>query len=190
MRRLTLVLTILAMLALTVPIAADDGEQNGEHGDGRGFGPYASGSADSGTCGNDWANDTFKRFFTAKRNADGSYTLREEFRNGKFVTVAGASPGACETSGTHGTTIRAGVRGEFSGFLAGRVTGGTFDPAGGCPDPCSGSKFLSIHFGATATWDVSTYRFRYNADDEDGLHFTHWQNASADQGGNRGDIAD
>ena len=190
MRRFTLLLTIVAMLAMSAPIAADDGRQNGQYEGGRRFGPYASGSTDSGTCGNDWANDTFKRLFTVTSNADGSYTLREDFRDGKFVTVAGASPGACETSTPHGTTIRGAVRGEFAGFLAGRVSGGTFDPAGGCPDPCSGSTFLRIHFGPAATWDVSTFRFRYHVDDEAGLHFTRWQNASGDQGGNQGDIAD
>ena len=186
MRRLTLVFTILAMLATALPAAADDGERDK---DGRVFGPFASSSPDSGTCGNNWANDTFKRFFTVTRNADGSFTLREDFKDGKFVTVAGASPGACETNGTaHGTTIRASVRGEFSGFLAGRVTGGTFTPAGGCPAPCTGGKFLAIHFGTGASWVTSTFRFRYEAE-RAGLHFRRWQNASADQGGNRGDIA-
>ena len=186
MRRLTLVFAILAMLATALPAAADDGERDE---DGHVFGPFVSSSPDSGTCGNNWANDTFKRFFKVTRNGDGSFTLREDFRDGHFVTIAGASPGACETGTSNGNTIRPGVRGEFHGFLAGRVTGGTFDPAGGCPAPCSGTKFVAIHFGTTAAWDVSTFRFRYEADDEDGLHFTHWQNASADQGGNRGDIA-
>ena len=188
MRRLTLVFAILAMLATALPAAADDGERDK---DGRVFGPFASGSTDSGTCGNDWANDTFERLFTVKRNEDRTFTLREDFREGEFVTIAGASPGACETGTSNGNTIRAGVRGEFSGYLAGRVTGGTgtFEPAGGCPAPCGGDKFVSIHFGAGATWDVTTFRFRYKADDEDGLRFTHWQNASPDKGGNKGDIA-
>jgi hypothetical protein len=207
MRRLTLVFTILAMLALSIPALADEGERDGgdrdgDHGDngdhdGQGrdhgrnvFGPFASSSPDSGTCGNDWANDTFKRVFTVKRNADGTFTLREDFRDGEFVTVAGASPGACETSTPHGTTIRAGVRGEFGGFLAGPVTGGTFTAAGGCPAPCNGDKFVAIHFGTAAVWTVTTFDFRFEADDEDGLSFTHWRNASPDRGGNRGDIAD
>ena len=186
MRRLTLVFAILAMLATALPAAADDGERDEG---GRVFGPYASGSPDSGTCGN-WANDTFKRFFKVTPNADGSFTLREDFRDGHFVTLAGASPAACETvsPSPHGTTIRAGVRGEFHGFLAGRVTGGTFTAAGGCPAPCSTAGFLATHFGASATWDPS-FRFRYEADGH-GLQFRRWQNASADQGGNRGDIAD
>src|SRR2546427_11777937 len=28
------------------------------------YGPYASGTPDSGTCGNDWANDAYQRHFT------------------------------------------------------------------------------------------------------------------------------
>ena len=48
---------------------------------------------------------------------------------------------------------------------------------------------MAIHFGSAAAWDVTTFRFRYNADDEAGLRLTHWQNASPDQGGNKGDIA-
>ena len=188
MRRLTLVFAILAMLATALPAAADDGERDRDE-DGRGFGPYASGSTDSGTCGvTDWANDTFKRFFTVTPNEDGSFTLREDFRDGHFVTIAGASPGACETGTPHGATIRADVRGEFHGFLAGRVTGGTFTAAGGCPAPCTGTEFLAVHFGASAAWDVSTFRFRYEADGH-GLQFRRWQNASPDQGGNLGDIA-
>ena len=186
MRRLTLVLTILAMLATALPAAADDGERDE---DGHGFGPFASGSTDSGTCGNDWANDTFKRFFEVTPNADGSFTLREDFRDGHFVTIAGASPGACEIGTPHGATIGAGVRGEFHGFLAGRVTGGTFTPVGGCPAPCSSAEFLAIHFGVLReAWDTSTFRFRYEADGHD-LQFRRWQNASPDQGGNLGDIA-
>jgi hypothetical protein len=32
------------------------------------YGPYASGSGDSGTCGPDWATDTFDRHFTVRSN--------------------------------------------------------------------------------------------------------------------------
>src|SRR5690349_7855627 len=39
------------------------------------YGPYASGSEDSGTCGNDWAQDTFDRHFTVHNNRDGTYTV-------------------------------------------------------------------------------------------------------------------
>src|SRR3989442_15379309 len=35
------------------------------------YGPYPSGSPDSGTCGVDWATDTFDRHFTVKTNQRG-----------------------------------------------------------------------------------------------------------------------
>src|SRR3981081_2401442 len=108
MRQLTIVFAILAMLAIAMPAAADDGSREGR---GRVFGPYASSSTDSGTCGPDWANDTFDRFFTVTQNSDGMYNLREDFRDGRFVTIAGVSPGACETSTPHGLTVPGGIRG-------------------------------------------------------------------------------
>src|SRR6186713_2455441 len=60
------------------------------------YGPYASGSPDSGTCGNDWATDTFDRVFTVRSNHDGTYTVVQQFKNGSFVTNAGLSPGSCD----------------------------------------------------------------------------------------------
>jgi hypothetical protein len=201
MRRLTIVFAILAMLAIAMPAAASDGsredsrdgsrDDGSREGRGRVFGPYASASADSGTCGNDWANDTFDRYFTVTKNADGTYYVREDYREGRFVTIAGVSPGACNTSPIpvigNGSTIGAGVRGQFSGFLAGQVTGGTYQAAGGCPAPCNGDTFIATHFGA-AVWSVAPFRFRYEAE-SDGLRLNKWQNASPDQGGNQGDIA-
>ena|SRR2546429_8178886 len=64
----------------------------------RQYGPFASTSPDSGTCGPDWANDTFDRHFKANttRNPDGTYTVIEEFKKGSFITFAGPSPGACD----------------------------------------------------------------------------------------------
>src|SRR5690349_9474199 len=60
------------------------------------YGPYASTSPDSGTCG-DWANDTFDRDFTV-RTSNGETTVVEQFKNGSFVTMSGPSPGACDSS--------------------------------------------------------------------------------------------
>src|SRR5690349_9785133 len=60
------------------------------------YGPYPSGSPDSGTCG-DWANDTFDRDFTV-RTSNGETTVVEQFKNGSFVTMSGPSPGACDSS--------------------------------------------------------------------------------------------
>src|SRR5207247_4068707 len=77
------------------------------------YGPYESGSGDSGTCGPDWANDMFDRHFTVHRNVDGTFTVVEQFKNGSFVTMAGPSPGACDTN--LGGTVKAGVSGSRSG---------------------------------------------------------------------------
>jgi hypothetical protein len=93
------------------------GGANTEH-----YGPYASGSPDSGTCGNDWAQDLFDRHFTVHPNGDGTFTIVEQFKNGSFVTDSGASPGACQ-GGVPLGLIRSGVAGDMHGYLIFTVTG-------------------------------------------------------------------
>jgi hypothetical protein len=56
------------------------------------YGPYPSSSGDSGTCGPDWATDTFDRHFTVRSNGDGTFTVVEQFKNGSFITNAGPTP--------------------------------------------------------------------------------------------------
>jgi hypothetical protein len=85
-------------------------------------------TTDNGSCGTAWATDVVKRTFRVKKNRDGSYTLTR-FDRGRFTTIGGVSPGACDTTGRHGHTVRAGVTGRMVGFLRGKVTGGTFDPS-------------------------------------------------------------
>jgi hypothetical protein len=144
-----------------------------------------SSSPDSGTCFNNWANDTFTRQFDVD-NSGGTPVLTEFFKAGHFVTVAGASPGGCQTSGDHGTSIAAGVSGSFHGFLSGTVTGGTYNPDATCPDPCDGSTYVPAFFGAGATWNVvNDWSFSYEAHGG-GLLFRRWTNAGS---GNIGDIA-
>jgi len=144
-----------------------------------------SGSADSGTCGNDWANDTFTRQFDVDMRGDTFY-LTEYFKAGHFVTIAGASPGACQTGGEHGALIDGGVGGSFHGFLGGSVTGGTYNRNAECPDPCNGASFVSAFFGPEATWNITTdWSFSYEAHGG-GLLFRRWTNAGS---GNVGDIA-
>jgi hypothetical protein len=144
-----------------------------------------SGSPDSGTCGNNWANDTFTRVFHVDEE-DSTFVLTEFFKNGHFVTVAGASPGGCQTTGAHGRSVVAGVRGSFHGFLRGAVTGGTYNPDATCPDPCNGTTFVPAFFGPAAKWNViNDWSFSYQAHDDD-LLFSRWTNAGS---GNVGDIA-
>lgn len=152
-------------------------------------GPYNGASTDSGTCGADWANDTFKRKFDVTDNGDTTFTLREDFIAGKFVTIAGVSPGACEVGSPHGATVAGGIKGEFNGFISGLVTGGIYNPDATCADPCTGGSYVAAFFGPTAVWAGSTFDFDYHANGAGKLLFSRWQNASADQGGNQGDIA-
>ena len=194
MKRLLMVsLTAVAMALLPTAAAADN-----EHGGGPDthFGPYSSASTDSGTCGPDWANDTFKRQFFVRQTDSGTWQVTEAFIDGRFVTLAGASPGACETTSEHGTLITAGRTGNFGGFLSGTVTGGTFNPDG-CEvaaDCSTTSGFVLAVFGPAAQYSCVTgvgdcsFYFAYHANGPD-LAFRHWVNASADLGGNRGDIA-
>lgn len=146
---------------------------------------HDSGSTDSGTCGNDWANDTFNRDFKVTQQADGSFVLTEYFRDGHFVTIDGISPGACQSGTDHGTLISGGVGGTFHGFIAGPVTGGTYNPGATCPDPCNGATFVAAFFGAGAVWSTPDFYFQYEAEGGN-LAFRRWTNASS---GNVGDIA-
>ena len=160
------------------------------------YGPYASGSPDSGTCGNDWANDTFDRHFTVHRNADGTFTVVEQFKDGSFSTVAGLSPGSCETN--LGGTVAGGVNGSMHGYFIVPLPAGTIqtstDPScvAGSPNaPCTTAGFIDSHFtpcyGAFVC-SASTFFDHYVAVDQ-GLVYHEWKNASADRGGNKGDIA-
>jgi hypothetical protein len=156
------------------------------------YGPYASGSADSGTCGNDWAEDTYDRHFTVHNNHDGTYDVVEQFKDGSFVTNGGFSPGACDTSdGTPPGMISGGKTGSMQGYEIITVTGMQISQDTNCiaemPDAeCTTAGFIASHFAGPS--DVSTYFFHYSAGDQ-GLIYHEWKNASCDRGGNHGDIA-
>lgn len=172
--------------------------QNGE--DQATYGPYASGSGDSGTCGPDWANDTFDRVFTIDRHSDGTFTVREDFRNGSFVTIAGPSPAACDpTYSQHGTLVNAGVTGKMHGYFIIPLPPGTAQTSTSpyCDAVlmtnanCTTATFVNTHFSPAcypATCPVTSFFFQYQARGQ-GLIYRRWQNASPDLGGNKGDIA-
>jgi hypothetical protein len=160
------------------------------------YGPYSSMSPDSGTCGNDWATDTFDRHFTVKLNPDGSHTLVEQFKNGSFTTAMGASPGACETTPTPQGTVAGGKTGGMHGYFIVPIpapftqTSSDSSCVVGMPlAPCTTAGFINTHFDCTylATCSVSTFFFHYGAGDQ--MLIEHeWKNASSDRGGNSGDI--
>ena len=191
------VLWLVASALALVPTAAaaedGQGDSQGNH-----FGPYSSASTDSGTCGNDWANDTYKRQFLVHQTGPTTWQVTEKYIEGQFVTIADVSPGACETSSPHGATVTAGNTGNFHGFLSGTVTGGTLNPAGcdvaaDCASSTTG--FIVAVFGPAAQYSclsgvgTCSFYFAYHANGDQDLAFHNWVNASDDLGGNRGDIA-
>jgi hypothetical protein len=140
------------------------------------FGPFASVGGDGGTCGNDWATDTANRDFMVQQNTDGAFTVREEFKNGTFVTNAGASPGGCEADNHHGSTVLAGITGTFHGEEEGAVTGGTYNP-NGCStvgaDCTTTAGFIAATFPG-GTFSAATYEFHYAAGGQ-GLIVHEWK---------------
>jgi hypothetical protein len=181
-RWLSLAISILALAVAPATVMAG---QDSVH-----FGPISSGSGDSGTCGPDWANDTYMRVFDAATapNADGTYSVTERFIAGRFVTVAGPSPDACDPTGILGSTIGAGVTGSFNGNFLVVVSGGIFDSNATCESGCDTTAgFVATVYGAAATYNVTSFGFTYHGNGPDLLQ-REWQNASADQAGNSGDI--
>jgi hypothetical protein len=144
-------------------------------------------TTDNGSCGNAWANDTEKRTYTVKDNHDGTFNLRRT-EKGTFTTLAGQSPGACETKGKHGHTVLAGVVGKFEGFLEGTVTASSFNPNATCAagaDCSSRAGFIATYFapGATYSCDQNStdckFNFNYTASAkhhaQKNLLYRHWQ---------------
>jgi hypothetical protein len=187
--------------AHTQPAASSSGTST-QH-----YGPYASGSPDSGTCGNNWADDTYNRHFTVFQNKDdGSLLVVEQFKDGSFLTPSttppntNQSPGACNTSPQptgNGGTVAAGIQGSFHGYFVIPLPTGTtqtsFDAscvAGSPSAPCTTTDFINTHFTPSCyptTCTVTTFFFHYAAGDQ-GLIMNEWKNSSPDRGGNSGDI--
>jgi hypothetical protein len=182
-------LMVLAVFALSMLPAVALAKGGGtDH-----FGPFFSTTTDGSSCGIDWANDTFDRSFTVKDNGDGTFSVREEFKNGSFVTNGATSPGRCETtSNHHGSTVTPGIAGQFTGFLAGTVTSATYNPNGcATPGTCTTTGgFITAVFGAAAPFDITSFNFEYNSSDKS-LQYHHWQDMSDNHGGEKfeGDIA-
>jgi hypothetical protein len=165
------------------------------------YGPYASASTDSGTCGNDWANDTFDRHFTVRKNTNGTFLVVEQFKDGSFGTPASDSPavnfspGACQNSSTPQGIVNDGVTGSLQGYftIPGVMTQTSTSPycnaTLGTDANCDTTTFINTHFTPCypATCTVTTFFFHYSAGDQTLIQHE-WKNASADRGGNNGDI--
>ena len=116
MRRIAIPFLLVAgVLALATAGLADPG------GKGKAKGGHNRYSAqivvdDHGTCGNKWAKDTSNRTWTVKKSQNGTFRVTRKDK-GTFVTMAGKSPGACDTTGKHGSLVNAGIKGKFRGYL-------------------------------------------------------------------------
>ena len=165
------------------------------------YGPYSSTSTDSGTCGNDWANDTFDRHFTVRRNMNGTFLVVEQFKDGSFLTPASDSPplnfspGACQNSAIPQGIVNAGVTGSLHGYF---IISNVMTQTSASPycnafamtnTNCDTTTFINTHFAPCypVTCTVTTFLFHYSAGDQ-ALIQHEWKNASADRGGNSGDI--
>ncbi len=179
---LTIAVTAVAALSLTATGFADPGgEKNAKK---HGKFTFTVTTTDNGSCGQPWANDVVKRTFQVKKNKDGSYTLTRRDR-GTFTTIGGASPGSCDTTGKHGATVVAGVKGKLVGYIRGTVTGGTFNPNATCTAADCGftDVFISTFFGSGAEFSCFTnstdckFNFNYTAKAKSNpkLRYRHWQ---------------
>jgi hypothetical protein len=100
---------------------------------------------DSGTCGNNWATDTYDSTYRVDPNGDGSFTV-VKIVTGTFTTNPGPSPAACangSASPGNGNTVIAGDNGTFFGTeswtVASPRTGQAADflPTASCGSACS-----------------------------------------------------
>ena len=176
------------------------------------YGPYTVTSTDNGCSGTPWASDTLTRTFVVKRakgtkSADGTTTSPNwriwRYDRGTFTTTAGTSPGNCASNTSpHGTTVSAGKTGKVHGYLAGVVTGGTYNPGATCTGDTCGSTdvFIATHFGSSAQFTCFTdstqckFDFEYTAPGQH-LAYHHWSDKGTGAGSSlnetfAGDIAD
>jgi hypothetical protein len=178
---------LTTLLAPLTPLGTGNGAQH--------YGPFASESPDSGTCGNNWAQDMFDRHFTVRATATG-FTVAEQFKNGSFMTDEGASPGACQfDDGSSTLLVTGGLRGTMHGYEIITIVGTQPSTSPFCDavlmtnENCDTATFIDTHFAGAS--NVSTFFFHYAG--QDGTNQTliehEWKNASEDRGGNHGDIA-
>ena len=181
MRRIMIPVALLAgVLALAATGLADPGKGNGKKAGHNRFSATIT-VPDHGSCGNVWATDTSRRTWSIKANKNGTFRVGRK-DNGTFLTSAGQSPGACDTTGKHGHHVNAGIKGKFRGYLRGTVSGGTFNSTATCNAACVGDTtvFISTFFGGAAKFTCSlgnagcTFNLEYSSPDKS-LKFHHWQ---------------
>jgi hypothetical protein len=109
-----------------------------------------------GTCGNVWGTaSATTRYNVYPPNRDGSVTAVQTV-DATLVTLAGASPGACNGGPDNGSTIAAGVRVRLHALQMETIRGGTFNPHATCAAQCFTGAFVPAFFGPAATVDNNT----------------------------------
>jgi hypothetical protein len=179
------------------------------------YGPYSTtNDADSGSCGNDWATDSFTRIFSIFSRS-GSIVVTEQFRDGTFVTPAPLgdpsatpmSPGACNPASKGGPAspydggiVNPGIAGGFHGYYIIPLPPGVMETSNDshCDAVlmtdvnCTTATFIDTHFTPCyailiPTCSVTTFYFQYAAGDQ-GLVAHSWIDSSPDRAGEIGDI--
>jgi hypothetical protein len=147
---------LLVAALVTAAVVASGAAQSGANSHNGKFGPYPSQTPDSGTCGPTWATDNVNRHFKIRRTGANTFDVTQKFKRGRFTTVAGPSPGACDSSdGTGPGIVLAGVTGKFHGYLRMTITSATYTPAtAACAFPCATTgQFILTVFGPGYTRD-------------------------------------
>jgi hypothetical protein len=162
------------------------------------YGPYLSSSPDSGSCGNNWATDTFDRHFSVF-SQNGALVVVEQFKNFSFVTQAGMSPGACDNGQLYdGGVVDSGITGSAVGYFIVPIPSGIMqtssssfcDAALFTDSGCTTATFINTHFADCAyptVCSVTTFFDHYAAGDQ-GLIANSWVDSSSDRAGEIGDI--
>jgi hypothetical protein len=175
-------LALLGAFALAAPAAASVG----------GFAPItATGHRiqnDVGSCNNDWASVSLDKAYKLTTTKAGGYNL-EVKEAGPLTTIAGISPGACESGANNGNTVAAGITGKTHQEFNAPVTATTApNPNPDCVanNGCAGSgDFLNAVFGA-GSW--SRGGFSWTAHYEAGSNGTYFDTSVNWPLNNRGDI--
>jgi hypothetical protein len=155
MKRLFAAMTAALLVAALVPAAAS----------GRGLSPItATGHAiqgDRGTCGNIWAMDNLYKAYRLTRVNPTTYNLVVN-EGGPFTTIAGRSPGACESGTYNLKTVAAGVTGvqyqTFNVTVTSTTTPKQRPSCAGVNGCALSGDFLDAVFGS-GNWTLGLWSF-------------------------------
>jgi hypothetical protein len=163
-------------------------------------GPYAATTPDSGSCGNNWAIDLFSRQFVIHpQNLDGTWTVVENFKNGRFITLGdgatgrAASPGQCDPdNGSNTHMLRPGVVGTFSGSFTITIDSGFLYTANKGCNSAEGASGASTDDGCTTKgWvDLAFPGFSYSSANVTAYSLTYKANSQTWVDANTGDTGD